>query len=205
MAEDRKYRYGLKKTKYAIWDPTSETYSSLQELPGAVSLTLTAEGGDGSDFYADDGIWATFPGTNGGYSGDLELANIPDEARVALLGEVVDPTSGVQFETTDAEPPEFALITEAQTNIGPIATVLYSVKATRPEFNANTKGENVDVDTETLSLRIGAREFTYNGEKKKFVKGTLQKTDENADQYAAFFEDVVTPESGESGESGLSA
>ena len=204
MAEARKYRYGLKKTKYAIWDPSTETYGQLTDLPGAVSLTLSAEGGDGSDFYADDGIWATFPGTNGGYSGDLELANIPDEARVALLGEVVDEATGVQFETTDAEPPEFALVTEAQTNIGPIATVLYSVKATRPEFNANTKGENVDVDTESLTLRIGAREFEVDNEKKKFVKGTLQKTDENAEQYAAFFEGVVLP-GGESGESGLSA
>ena len=82
--------------------------------------------------------------------------------------------------------------------------MLYSVKATRPEFNANTKGENVDVDTETLSLRIGAREFEVGGEKSKYVKGTLQKTDENAAQYAAFFNAVVLP-GGESGESGLSA
>lgn len=204
MAEDRKYRYGLKKTKYAIWDTTNEEYGQPKDLPGAVSLSLTAEGGDGSDFYADDGIWATFPGTNGGYSGDLELANIPDEARADLLGEIVDQVTGMQLETTDAEPPEFALITEAQTNIGPIGIVLYSVKATRPEFNANTKGENVDVDTETLSLRIGAREFTYDGSKQKFVKGALQKTDENAEAYAAFFTEVTLPGGG-SGESGLSA
>jgi phi13 family phage major tail protein len=204
MSEDRKYRYGLKNTKYAIWNPGTSSYGELKELPGAVSLTLSAEGGDGSDFYADDGIWATFPGTNGGYSGTLELANIPDQARVDLLCEIVDSASGVQFETTDAEPPEFALITEAQTNIGPIGTVLYSVKATRPEFNANTKGENVDVDTETLTLRIGAREFTYDGDKKKFVKGTIQKNDSNAAKYAAFFESVVTP-GGDSSESALSA
>lgn len=193
MADDRKYRYGLKNTKYAIWNAAEEAYGELQDLPGAVSLELTAEGGDGSDFYADDGIWATFPGTNGGYSGSLELANIPDAARVALLGEIVDAATGVQFETTDAEPPEFALITEAQTNIGPIATVLYSCKATRPQFNANTKGENVDVDTETLSLRIGAHEFDYDGGRKRFVKGTLQKTTANAAEYAAFFESVVLP------------
>ena len=203
MAENRKYRYGLKKTKYAIWDTTNEEYGELKDLPGAVSLSLSSEGGDGSDFYADDGIWATFPGTNGGYSGTLELANIPDEARVDLLGEFIDEATGIQYETTDAEPPEFALVTEAQTNIGPIAVVLYSVKATRPEFNANTKGENVDVDTETLTLRIGARDLPYGDSTKKFVKGTLQKTDENAEQYAAFFEAVALPT--ESGESGLSA
>lgn len=203
MAENRKYRYGLKKTKYAVWDPTTSTYGDLKELPGAVSLTLSAEGGDGSDFYADDGIWATFPGTNGGYSGDLEMATIPDEARIDLLGEIFDEDSGIQYETTDAEPPEFALITEAQTNIGPLATVIYSCKATRPEFNANTKGENVDVDTETLSLRIGAHEFTVGNDKLKLVKGTLQKKEDNQEQYDAFFESIVIP--GASGESGLSA
>ncbi|MBR3384150.1 MAG: hypothetical protein IKG69_02915, partial [Atopobiaceae bacterium] len=102
MAEDRKYRYGLKKTKYAIWDTTNEEYGQLKDLPGAVSLSLTAEGGDGSDFYADDGIWATFPGTNGGYSGNLELSNIPDSVRADLLGEVADQSTGMQFEVTGA-------------------------------------------------------------------------------------------------------
>ena len=77
-----KVRYGLKNTKYAIWDPTASggngAYGSVKEFKGAVSLSLTREGGDAVDFYADDGIYFNFAGTNGGYSLDLEVARITD-------------------------------------------------------------------------------------------------------------------------------
>ena len=199
----RKVRFGLRNSKYAIWDSDSSTFGELKELPWAVSLSLSAEGGDGSDFYADDTICYTFAGTNGGYQGDLELSNIPDSVRVDLLGEVADTTTGVQFELGDAEPAQFALITEMQTDEGPIGFVFYNCKASRPQISANTKSDNPDVDTETLSLRIAAQEFTYQGNKKRFIQGHIQKTNTNASLYNAFFGAVVTP--GESSESGLSA
>lgn len=199
----RKVRYGLKNTKYAVWDPQQSSYGTLKELPWAVSLSLSSEGGDGSDFYADDGICFSFAGTNGGYSGDFELANVPDTVRVDLLGEVADPTTGVQFETTDVEPPEFALVTEMQTDEGPIGFVFYNCKASRPEISANTKNDNPDVDTESLPLRIASRTFTYGGTQKRFVQGHIQKTNSNTSQYSAFFSAVVTP--GNAGQSGLSA
>lgn len=192
----RKYRFGLANTKYAIWDEATQQYGQLKALPGARALTLSTEGGDSSDFYADNGIWATFAGTNGGYSGDLELANLPDEVRADLLGEVVDDVTGVQFETTDAEPPEFALITEMITNEGTMAFAFYNVKASRPEINANTKGESIDVDTESLPLRIGARDFVYNDETRKFVQGHIDKASTTAAKYRAFFQGVVIPSAG---------
>lgn len=201
---DRKYRYGLANTHYALWDPETKQYGELKDLPGAVSLTLSTEGGDSSDFYADNGIWATFAGTNGGYSGDLEMANIPDTVRADLLGEIIDSETGVQFETTNAEPPEFALVTEMITNNDVMAFAFYNCKASRPEINANTKGESPDVDTESLPLRIGSRDFVFDGVRKNFVQGHIEKSTENAAKYAAFFSSVVIP-GGDSGESGLSA
>ena len=194
---DRKYRYGLANTHYALWNPTTGEYGELKPIPGAVSLTLSTEGGDSSDFYADNGIWATFAGTNGGYSGDLELANIPDSVRVDLLGEIVDSETGVQFETTNAEPPEFALVTEMITSNDVMAFAFYSCKASRSEINANTKGESPDVDTENLPLRIGSREFTYDGNKLSFVQGHIEKSQANAEKYAAFFNSVVIPGGGD--------
>ena len=190
---DRKYRYGLANTHYAIWNSETSTYGALKAFPGAVALTLSTEGGDSSDFYADNGIWATFAGTNGGYSGDLEVANIPDTVRADLLGEVVDTGTGLQFETIGTEPPEFALVTEMLTNNDVMAFTFYNCKASRPEINANTKGESPDVDTETLPLRIGSREFTFRGVKTTFVQGHIDKTSENAAQYAAMFAAVVLP------------
>ena len=195
----RKVRFGLRNSKYAIFNSTTGEYGALKELPWAVSLSLSAEGGDGSDFYADDTICYTFAGTNGGYQGDLEMANIPDSVRVDLLGEVADQATGVQFEIGDAEPAQFALITEMQTDEGPIGFVFYNCKASRPQISATTKNDNPDVDTETLSLRIASQDFTYDGNKKRFIQGHIQKTNTNASLYSAFFASVVTPGAAESG------
>ena len=198
-----KIRYGLRNTKYAVYDPTSKTYGAVKNLKGAISLSLSREGGDNTDFYADDGIYYTFAGTNGGYSGDLEVARITDDIRVDLLGEIVDEATGVQFETTTAKAAHFALITEMQGDEGPIGFVFYDCVANRPEWTANTTGESPQVDTETLNIRMAAREFTYDGVETPFVQGHIEKTASNVEKFEAFFNGVVTP--GESGESGLSA
>lgn len=186
-----KVRYGLRNAKYAIWN--GESYDTPKPMPGAVSLSLSREGGDSSDFYADDGIYYTFAGTNGGYSGDLEMARITDEVRVDLLGEVLDEGTGVQFETTQAEPKQFALICEMQGDAGPVGFVFFNCKASRPELNANTKNESPDVDTDTLNIRIAAQDFTHLGETKSFVQGHIEKTADNAAKYTAFFNGVVLP------------
>ena len=198
-----KIRYGLRNTKYAIYNSADGTYGTLKDMPGAVSLSLSREGGDSSDFYADDGIYYTFAGTNGGYSAELELARITDTVRVDLLNEILDEASGVQFETTEATQVQFALITEMQGDQYPIGFVFYNCVASRPEINANTKGESPDVDTDTLNIRIAAQKFTYDGSEQSFVQGHIEKTESNAAQFSAFFSSVVTP--GGSGESGLSA
>lgn len=195
-----KIRYGLRNTKYAIYNSADGTYGTLKDMPGAVSLSLSREGGDSSDFYADDGIYYTFAGTNGGYSAELELARITDTVRIDLLNEILDETSGVQFETTEAAQVQFALITEMQGDQYPIGFVFYNCVASRPEINANTKGESPDVDTDTLNIRIAAQKFTYDGSEQSFVQGHIEKTESNAAQFSAFFSSVVTP-----GTSGLSA
>jgi len=195
-----KIRYGLRNAKYAVYNSQSGTYGALTALPGAVSLTLSREGGDSSDFYADDGIYYTFTGTNGGYSGDLTLARVTDQVRVDLLGEVADSNTGVQFETTDAAQIQFALVCEMQGDANPIGYVFYNCVASRPEISANTKNDSPSVDTDALNIRISAQEFTYGGNKRNFVQGHIEKTSDNTAKYTAFFSSVVTP-----GSTGVSA
>lgn len=199
-----KVRFGLSNTHYAVWNSASKTYGTLKDMKGAVSLTLTREGGDSTDFYADNGVFFSFAGTNGGYSADLELARITDAIRVDLLGEIADQTTGVQYEKTTAEPAEFALITEMQGDEGPIGFVFYNCKASRPEINATTKSDSPEVNTDTLNLRISQREFVYGGVDTPFVQGHIEKTADNTAKYTAFFASVVMPGT-PSGESGLSA
>lgn len=200
---DNKVRFGLKNVKYALFDAEEKTYGTLKPFPGAVSLSWSREGGEGSDFYADDGVYYTFAGTNGGYSLELEMAHLTDEVRADLLGEIVDDVTGVQFETTKAEPPQFALVYETGGDVTVAGFAFYNCKASRPETNANTKNESPDVDTDTLAIRAAAQEFVINGVTHPVVQSHIRKETETEEQYAAFFDHVVIP--GESGESGLSA
>ncbi len=65
------------------------TYETPKPIPGAVSLSLDAEG-ESSPFYAD-GIVYFRTVTNNGYSGDLEIALIPEWFRTEILQETRKP------------------------------------------------------------------------------------------------------------------
>lgn len=77
-----KVKYNLKNVHAAkltetVTDGVSTfTYAKPQAIPGAVSISLDAEG-ESSPFYAD-GIVYFRSVTNNGYSGDLEIALIPE-------------------------------------------------------------------------------------------------------------------------------
>lgn len=186
-------RYGLKNLYRAKLTRTDEgvSYGTPTKMPGAVSMTLTPEGSDPSDFYADDGIYYTIAGTNGGYSAEFVLARLSDEDRKDLLGEEV--SGGIQYETTDDEIPEYAYIMEMQGNFSPIAFCFFSGKASRIAMNANTKGESVEVDTDTLSVRFTGVELPFNGDVKSVIQGHLEKTSENEEKFKKFFQEVPVP------------
>lgn len=186
-------RFGLKNLYRAKLNRTDDgiTFDKPVRMPGAVSATLTPEGSDPSDFYGDDGIYFTIPGTNGGYTGEFVLARLSDEDRRALLGEQV--SNGIQFECTDDEIPEYAYLMEMQGDFKPIKFGFYCGKASRVAMNANTKGESVEVDTDTLSVRFTGVELPFNGDIKSVIKGFIEKSDDNKEQYDNFFKEVQLP------------
>ena len=93
-----KVKYNLKNvhaaklTETVVEGVTSYSYATPQAIPGAVSISLDAEG-DSSPFYAD-GIVYFRSYANNGYSGDLEIALIPEWFRTEILKETLD-TNGV--------------------------------------------------------------------------------------------------------------
>lgn len=108
-----KVKYNLKNVHAAkltetVTDGVSAfTYAKPQAIPGAVSISLDAEG-ESSPFYAD-GIVYFRSVTNNGYSGDLEIALIPEWFRTEILREQLD-ANGVLVENNDnAESIKFAL------------------------------------------------------------------------------------------------
>lgn len=178
-----KIKYGLRNVHYAVLENGS--YGTPVAWPGAVKLTLNREGNDSSDFYADDGIYYSFGATNGGYSGDLEMAYLPDSVAEALLSEITG--NGGQYELSSAEPKEFALLCEMQGDDKNIGFVFYGCKMSRPNTEANTKGEQAGVDTQTANIRISGHDFTVNGQTERVIRFKKENVT------SSFFATVQTP------------
>ena len=96
-----KVKYNLKNVHAAKLTKNEDgtyTYATPQAIPGAVSISLDAEG-DSSPFYAD-GIVYFRSTANNGYSGDLEIALIPEWFRTDILKETLD-KNGVLVESSN--------------------------------------------------------------------------------------------------------
>ena len=85
-----KVKYNLKNVHAAKLTETADdggtpvfAYATPQAIPGAVSISLDAEG-ESSPFYAD-GIVYFRSVTNNGYSGDLEIALILHLSAICFL------------------------------------------------------------------------------------------------------------------------
>lgn len=157
-----KVKYNLKNvhaaklTETVTEGVTSYSYATPQAIPGAVSITLDAEG-DSSPFYAD-GIVYFRSYANNGYSGDLEIALIPEWFRTEILKEVLD-TNGILVEKADnAESVKFALLFEFDGDERAIRHVMYNCSTSRPSIESSTKEETIEPGTETLSLTADPRE-----------------------------------------------
>ena len=157
-----KVKYNLKNvhaaklTTEVVEGVTNYTYATPKAIPGAVSLSLDAEG-ESSPFYAD-GIVYFRTYANNGYSGDLEIALIPEWFRTEILKEILD-SNGVLVEKADnTESVKFALLFEFDGDEHGIRHVLYNCAAYRPSIESQTKEETIEPRTETLNLTADPRE-----------------------------------------------
>lgn len=183
-----KVKYGLKNVYYAvatIGADNSATYTTPVAWPGAVSLSLDAEG-ETTKFRADNiDYWVGQ--SNGGYSGDFESALIPDSFRKDVLGELVD-TGGVLIEDASAKTVPFALLFQFEGDDKNTRHVLYNCSATRPAVNGATTDAEIEPQTETLTLTAVA---VYNDDIEKDVIKARCKEGDTA--YSSWFSAVYQP------------
>lgn len=184
-----KVKYNLKNvhaaklTESVVDGETTYTYAAPQAIPGAVSISLDAEG-DSSPFYAD-GIVYFRSVSNNGYSGDLEIALIPEWFRTEILQEELD-SNGVLVEKSDnAESVKFALLFEFDGDVRAIRHVMYNCTASRPSIESETKEDTIEPGTETLSLTADPREDGL-------VKSRTGDTT-SAEIYANWYKSVYIP------------
>ena len=185
-----KVKYNLKNvhaaklTETVVDGVTTFTYDPPKAIPGAVSLSLDAEG-DSSPFYAD-GIVYFRTSSNNGYSGDLEMALIPEWFRTEILREKLD-NKGVLVEKSDVtETEKFALLFEFDGDVKAIRHVLYNCSASRPSIESKTKEDTIEPGTETLSLTADPRS---DGLVKSRTGDTTDKT-----AYDNWYKDVYVPD-----------
>lgn len=182
-----KVKYNLKNVHYAVLtegEGGAVTYDTPVAIPGAVSLSLDAEG-DTNKFYAD-GIAYFTTVSNQGYLGDFECAGLPESFRKDVLCEVEK--SGVSFEDASAKTKAFAFLFQFDGDVNAIKHVLYNCKCTRPTIASQTNEESIEVRTETLSITATP---LANG----IVKARCDSADAAA--FNTWFTTVVAPNVGE--------
>lgn len=180
-----KIKYGLRGVHYAKVTSVSSTgvltYDTPVAIPGAVNMSLAAEG-ESNPFYADDIVYFQ-SASNNGYSGTLEVALLPDSFKTDILGDTVD-TNGVMVEHANVVPAEFALLFEFQGDDKATRHALFRCTCSRPDVAGATKEASIAPQTETLNITAMPRMNDY------VVKGSCPQTASTA--YNAWYTSVVT-------------
>lgn len=152
MSKKNKVKFNICNVHYALLSTDADgkpTYGVPAPMPGAVSLALDPNG-EPSNFYADGYAYYTIS-NNMGYEGDLVLAMVPESFRTDVLKEALD-ANKVLLENANVETQNFALLFEFDGDAKKIRHVLYHCSAARPNIESQTNEDEIEVQTETLSI-----------------------------------------------------
>lgn len=184
-AENKVY-FGLSNVSVAFADGEETTFDTPTKMPGAVNLSLDAEG-EQSVFYADNIAYYTV-NSNSGYSGELQIARIPNALLAKMLGWVVD-DNGALVEVADGVPMPFALGYQVQGDQHPRKAWMYNLTASRPSEEWQTQEDSTEVTVPTLPFTATPIQI----EERNIVKAVIELSETNKTAYDGFFTSVYTP------------
>jgi phi13 family phage major tail protein len=155
---ENKVIFGLKNAHYAViteGEDGAQTYGTPIALKGAVEIALEPKG-DQADFYADDILYYTTV-SNQGYETTLTVANISQDFRIDVLGEVLEGTDLVLTENSNAKPKKIAFMFEFDGDQKAVRHCLYNCTVSRTGLNSATKTETAEPQTQELTLIAAPR------------------------------------------------
>lgn len=192
MADKNKVRFGLKNVHVCsiTEDAGAITYGTPVAWKGAKSLTLDPEG-DTNTYYADNtAYFAT--NTNNGYSGSLEMSEIPEKIEKMIFN-VVTTEEGNLAEDANLLPNNVALMFQFEGDANATKYIFYKVVFSRPNVEGETKEESTDPKTTSMDITA----IPVEKDDHQWVRSKCRKGDTN---YESFFSTAPTLPSPKAGE-----
>ena len=157
-----KVRFGVSHVVFAV-EADGVLANEWVDLAGAVQISFTPQNSS-NVFYADNmGYYTTTGAASDEFS--IELADMTDEAKIALLGYIQDATSGMLIEPVNAKHATFAMGYQVEGDGNTLRGIKYGCTLNRPTEERNTTTDSTDPDTLTLDGTAMGKEFTVGGEK----------------------------------------
>lgn len=181
---ENKVLFGL--SEVAVAFKSADGYEKPVTIPGAVNLSTDPEG-DQTVFYADNIAYYT-TNSNAGYTGDLEIADIPAEVQAKMLGWEID-ANGALVEIADGVPTPFALLFSVSGDAAKRKAVLYNVTAARPSGEHSTSEDKTEV--KTMTMPYTATPIEHGG--KQIVKAAIEPSEKDKAAYDAWYTEVYMP------------
>lgn len=184
MPETNKVRYGLSNVHVGTvtMDDGTPTFSVPKSYPGAVNMTLDAEG-EQSIFYADN-IAYYVTNSNNGYTGELEMAYLYDWFETEYLGNK-ESQEGMIVETSDVPTQMAYIMFQFEGDVNATKYIIYNATFSRPSLEGSTKEDTTEPNTTTIP-------FTSVPLVTEFGKIVRAKVPSTASNYATFFKTAPT-------------
>ena len=184
MPETNKVRYGLSNVHVGTLtvEDGTPTFGVPKAYPGAVSITMTAEG-EQSSFYADNIVYYVTD-SNNGYTGDLEMAYLYDWFETQYLGSK-ESQEGMIVETSDNPTQMAYLMFQFEGDVNATKYIIYNMTFGRPDLEGNTKEDTTEPNTTTIP-------FTSVPLVTEFGNVVKSKVPITASNYATFFTTAPT-------------
>ena len=150
--------FGLENVHYAVATYDSETgtttYGTPVKLPGAVSISLDPAG-QVNPFYADNTVYYNVI-SNQGYTGTLVVALATDTFLKDVFGLRLD-DNGAIIENSAVKPKNIALGFQFEQDDTGRKTWLYWVTVNRPQKEATTSEDSIEVNTYSMGYEARPR------------------------------------------------